>query len=161
MTRVPGACCGALIALVAGVWHAAAQDGAREPRKRPDMGRGIAPSKPLNTLQDLYDAFAACWRAPGRHDFRSGMEITVMFTLTRDGNILGEPRFTFVSREVPANVRAIYQRSMVDALKTCTPFPLTPEFGGAIAGRPQRLRFIDTRGQQRTDHGRSRKHAEA
>lgn len=146
MTRTAGACCGMLIAFGACA-DASAQ---AEPRRRPDIGRGIAPSKPVNTLQELYDAFSACWRAPGRYEFRPGMEITVMFTLTRDGDILGEPRFTFVSRDVPSEVRATYQRSMADALKTCAPFPLTPDFGAAIAGRPQRLRFIDTRGQQRT-----------
>ena len=77
------------------------------------------------------------------------MEITIAFSITRDGQILGEPRFTFVSK-APPETRAIYQRSIVDAFKTCTPFPLTESFAGAIAGRPQRLRFIDLRGQQRT-----------
>jgi hypothetical protein len=118
-------------------------------QSRPDTGRGVAPSKPVNTLQELYATLAACWRAPMLAEARTGTEITVMFALTRDGEILGEPRFTFVSRNVPAEVRAIYQRSVVDAFKICIPAPLTKELGAAIAGRPQRLRLIDTRGQKR------------
>jgi hypothetical protein len=147
MTPQAQAVCGTLVALST-ILSSATQ--AQTERKRPDIGKGIAPAKPANTLQDLYDAFSACWRAPGRNEFRSGMEITILFALTRDGNILGEPRFTFASRDVPPEVRATYQRSMVEALKTCSPFPLTPEFAASIAGRPQRLHFIDTRGQRRT-----------
>lgn len=161
--RAWGAASVALAAVVgaASAQGAPPQDKLPQERQRPDIGKGLAPTRPVNTLQELYDAFYACWKAPGRNEFRSGMSITIMFALNRDGNIQGEPRFTFASRDVPPDARATYQRSLAEALKTCSPFPLTSEFANSIAGRPQRLHFIDARGQKRTEYGRSRKHHEA
>jgi hypothetical protein len=118
-------------------------------RTPPGMGSGRRPSRELNTMKDVNDAFFACWKAPSAFDARPGMEITIRFALSRTGEIIGEPRFTFASPDVPPDVRAVYQRSIADAFKTCTPFPLSPSLGGAIAGRPQSLRFFDGRGQQR------------
>ena len=112
-------------------------------------GSGTPPPKPVNTLKELHQAFAACFKWPPRGESRTGMEITIRFSLTSRGEILGEPRFTFSTPEVKSEVRALYQRAMAEALKICVPFPLTPSFGEAVAGRPQTLRFVDTRGQRK------------
>ena len=51
------------------------------------------PSKPeIDRLADLWPALSACWRPPAGSD---GMEITLRFSLTRRGAILGEPRITY------------------------------------------------------------------
>jgi hypothetical protein len=118
---------------------------------RPPPGSGVAPTHPLDTIKELHAAFFACWKGPPPEQSRPGTEITVRFTLTRSGEIQGEPGFTFLSRDLPPEIRAAYQRSIVDALRRCTPFPLTPALGNATAGRPHALRVIDVRGQRKAE----------
>jgi hypothetical protein len=104
-----------------------------------------ASHEPLNTIQDVFAALRACWLPPAAADARRGTEITVVLSFTRAGEILGEPRFTYFSRGLPVETRAAYQRAVADALKRCAPLPFTPKLGGALAGRPISIRFIDAR----------------
>lgn len=102
-------------------------------------------AKPLNTIRDVFAAIHACWLPPPMDQAQEGMEIAVRFSFTRDGGILGEPRFTYLTRDVTQQVRTAYQRAVAATLARCTPLPFTPELGGAIAGRPFAIRFIDNR----------------
>jgi hypothetical protein len=77
------------------------------------------------------------------------MEITVKFSITMAGEVLGEPAFTFLTPDVSAEIRTAYQRAIAEAFKVCVPFPLTESFAAAIAGRPQTVRFTDPRGQRK------------
>jgi len=99
----------------------------------------------LDTIQDVFAALRACWLPPSATDARRGTEITVVLSFTRTGEILGEPRFTYFTRGLPPQTRAAYQRAVVDALKRCSPLPFSPKLGGALAGRPFSIRFIDNR----------------
>jgi hypothetical protein len=112
-------------------------------------GSGTRPSAPINSIKELHQAFFTCFKWPSRFDSYPGMEITILFSLNKAGEILGEPRFTFLTPNVTTEVRAVYQRAVADAFKICTPFPLTESMGAAVAGRPQALRFTDTRGQRK------------
>ena len=116
---------------------------------QPRPGSGTAPKWPINTLKELHQAFAGRFKLPPQDQARAGMEITIRFSVTRAGEILGEPLFTFATPNVPSETRAIYQRAIADAFALCTPFPLTQTFGEAVAGRPQTIRFIDPRGQRK------------
>ena len=78
----------------------------------------------------------------------NGMEISVRLSFTRKGEVMGEPLFTFVTAGVSAEHRGIYQRAVAAALSRCAPLPLTDGLGGAIAGRPISIRFIDQRNQR-------------
>jgi hypothetical protein len=109
----------------------------------PDPGQ--QPAKRLNTIRDVFAAVHACWLPPPMDQAYAGMEISVQLSFTRDGGILGEPRFTYLTRGVTQEVRTAYQRAVVATLARCTPLPLTPELGGALAGRPFAIRFIDNR----------------
>ena len=111
---------------------------------------GPAPEK-VNTIQEMFKAIVACWVPPPLDQARPGMEITVRLSFNRQGAILGEPRFTFVTRDVSRDMRARYQRAVAEAISRCTPVPFTPEMGNAIAGRPVNIRFIDDRGIKRTE----------
>jgi len=104
-----------------------------------------APPRPLNTIQELFAALEACWIPPPMEQSRPGTEITIRFSLNRAGEIMGEPRFTYSTATLSHEVRAAYQRAIVDALNRCTPFRLSGGFGAAIAGRPISTRFIDDR----------------
>jgi hypothetical protein len=106
------------------------------------------PDGPLNTLNDLFAALRACWVPPPLAEARPGMEISVRLSFTRKGEVMGEPLFTFVTAGVSAEHRGIYQRAVAAALSRCAPLPLTDGLGGAIAGRPISIRFIDQRNQR-------------
>lgn len=99
----------------------------------------------LNTLEEMHRAIQACVVLPPLDEAYEGMEITVQYTFTRNGEILGEPRFTYMTPSAPKKVRAAYQRAIAEALSRCTPLPFTPELGNAVAGRPTLHRFKDTR----------------
>jgi hypothetical protein len=44
-------------------------------------------------------------------------------------------------------VRRTYLDAITASLKRCTPLPFTPGLGGALAGRPIAIRFIDDRSE--------------
>lgn len=115
-----------------------------------DIGHGRPPTRELNTLKDLADALNACWKAPAQYGAPPGMEITVLFSLARDGEIMGEPLLTFESPDTPADMRETYQHSIIEAFRVCAPFRLSASLGNTIAGRPHSLRLIHRRGQIRT-----------
>jgi hypothetical protein len=99
----------------------------------------------LDTLGQLFAALRACWTPPPGEDARPGMEVSIRLSFDRGGNILGEPRFTYTTHGVTQEQRNTYRRAVVDSLNRCTPLPLSAGLGGAIAGRPLSIRFIDNR----------------
>ena len=99
----------------------------------------------LNTLKHLFAALRACWTPPPIENARPGMEVSIRLSFDRGGNILGEPRFTYTTRDVTPDQRNTYRRAVVDSLNRCTPLPLSPGLGSAIAGRPLSIRYIDNR----------------
>lgn len=110
----------------------------------PDRRRQASERK-LDTLRELYAALRACWVPPAADRGRTGMELTVRFSFNRSGGIIGQPRFTYVSRIGNPAVQDLYRRAVLDSLAGCTPLPFTAGLGGAIAGRPLTIRFIDDR----------------
>ena len=72
------------------------------------------------------------------------MELTIIVSFKRNGEMLGG-RLTYQTRDVSAGERALYHGALLEALKRCSPLPLTPGLGAAIAGRPFYFRFKDNR----------------
>lgn len=97
---------------------------------------------PIDTLRDLYPALASCWRAPEGLSRFERTEITVRFSLRRDGSVIGVPRVTFSRTPADERGRALLVEATLAAVRRCTPAPVTPGLGGAIAGRPLALRFV-------------------
>jgi len=104
----------------------------------------------LNTLVDVARALETCWRAnqPPLAQARPGMTVTVMLAFTRTGEILGEPRFTYITPEAKPETRALYQRAVVAAIDACVPLPFSPALGNALAGTPKVMPFIDRRNEK-------------
>jgi hypothetical protein len=102
-------------------------------------------ARPVDSLGDLYTALRRCWQPPSREDAYFGMQISVRFAFKRSGEIMGAPRVTFASKDADADTREIYRDAVAAALDRCTPMPLSKGFGGALAGRPISIRFIDDR----------------
>lgn len=108
-----------------------------------------APDRPANTLTDVFALLSKCLQMPPIDIARPGMQITVRLAFTRDGDILGEPRFTFSTPGVSSEVRIAYQRAVADMLARCTPLNITKELGGAIAGRPFAFLINETRKEKK------------
>jgi hypothetical protein len=124
---------------------------AGEPAVRAQSGAGVVPGQRLDNLSALFAALRRCWRPP-EMDRYPGMQVTVRFSLTRHGEMNGEPRVTYMKRDATAAVRTAYRRAAAAALARCVPLPLSPAFGAAIAGRPLTIRFIDNRGINHADN---------
>jgi hypothetical protein len=99
----------------------------------------------LNTIRDMFDALRACWVPPPQDEERPGMQMSVRLAFNRDGHMIAPPRVTYTSPDAPADTRDRYHDAILSALDRCTPLPFTMGLGGAIAGRPIAIRYVDDR----------------
>ena len=94
----------------------------------------------VNTIQDVFRHLRTCWRPPSPAKARP-LDITVVVSFNRAGNILGHPKITYESAEASDNDRLQYRIAVMEALQRCTPVPFTDAMAGAAAGRPFALLF--------------------
>jgi hypothetical protein len=99
----------------------------------------------LNTIGDMFAALRACWVPPAKDESRPGTQLSVRLSFKRDGEPVGPPRVTYVSPGTPADVRKTYLDAVTTSLKRCTPLRFSRGLGGALAGRPIAIRFVDDR----------------
>src|SRR5262245_15539468 len=113
---------------------------------------GDAPQgKTLDSIRDLFGALRACWVPPPREDVPPGMQMSVRLSFKRSGEIIGTPRVTYTSPKAPSEARERYHRAITEALERCTPMHFTTGLGGAVAGRPIAIRYVDNRQQPRNE----------
>jgi hypothetical protein len=101
--------------------------------------------KPLDSIREMYAELRACWIPPPKDSARHGMEYTIRFAFKRDGEIVAPPRVTYSSHEAPVEMRNVYRDAVNAALERCTPLHFSKGMGGAVAGRPIAIRFVDGR----------------
>ncbi len=101
----------------------------------------------LDTLRELFAALRACWVPPPAAEARHGMQMSVRLSFKRSGEIIGTPRVTYATPDTPREVRDAYHQAITAALERCTPLPFTTGLGGAVAGRPIAIRYVDNREQ--------------
>jgi hypothetical protein len=104
-----------------------------------------AQQRRLNTIRDMFAALRGCWVPPAMEDSHAGTQLSVRLSFKRNGEPIGPARVTYVSRGTSAQVRQIYLDAVTASLKRCTPLPFSASLGGALAGRPIAIRFIDDR----------------
>jgi hypothetical protein len=102
--------------------------------------RPAAGDAQVNTIQDIFRHLRTCWRPPSPTRARP-LDITVVVSFNRSGNILGHPRITYESAEASDNDRLQYRIAVMEALQRCTPVPFTDAMAGAAAGRPFAIQF--------------------
>jgi len=110
-----------------------------------ETANDAAQEHPLDSIREMFAALRACWVPPPKDEARRGMEYTIRFAFKRDGEIVAPPRVTYASHDAPADVRDIYRDAVNAALKRCTPLHFSDGMGGAVAGRPIAIRFVDNR----------------
>jgi hypothetical protein len=103
------------------------------------------PDHDLATIGDLFTALRSCWSPPPSDIAREGMQMSVRFSFKRSGEIIATPRVTYATAGVPADTRATYLKAINTSLAACTPLKFTGGLGGALAGRPIAIRYVDNR----------------
>jgi len=103
------------------------------------------PDHDLDTIGDLFAALRSCWSPPPSDVAREGMQMSVRFSFKRSGEIIATPRVTYATAGVPADTRALYLNAIDASLTACMPLKFTAGLGGALAGRPIAIRYVDNR----------------
>ena len=116
---------------------------------RDDAPKYQKPDHDLNTIGDLFAELRSCWSPPPAASAREGMQMSVRFSFKRSGEIIGAPRMTFATRGVSADTRAAYLKAINASLNACVPLKFTGDLGGALAGRPIAIRYVDNRDLQK------------
>jgi len=95
----------------------------------------------VDTIKDVVARLRTCWKPPPASRANPGIDITVIVSFNRNGDILGHPKITYESEQATDDDRLNYRIAVMEALQRCTPMPFTEGMGGAIAGRPFAIRF--------------------
>jgi hypothetical protein len=95
----------------------------------------------LDNIQQVFDRLSACWKPPDASRANPGIDITVIVSFTRGGDINGQPKITYESEQATDNDRLAYRIAVMEALQRCTPMPFTEGMAGAVAGRPFAVLF--------------------
>jgi hypothetical protein len=94
----------------------------------------------VNSIREAIERFTSCWKPPAA-SLANPIDITVIVSFNRAGEILGHPRITYESEQATDNDRLQYRVAVIEALQRCTPMPFTESMAGAVAGRPFAVRF--------------------
>jgi hypothetical protein len=111
------------------------------------------PDHDLDNIGDLFAALRSCWSPPPEDAAREGMQMSVRFSFKRSGEMIASPRVTFATSGVPDDTRATYLKAITDSLGACLPLKFTDGLGGALAGRPIAIRYVDNRALGKTSSG--------
>ncbi len=101
---------------------------------------GQAQPAQVDTIGDLLAKLRTCWKPPPRSQ-ANPVDITVLVSFNRAGDILGHPRITYESEQATDRDRLKYRIAVMEALQRCTPMPFTEAMAGAAAGRPFAIQF--------------------
>ncbi len=94
----------------------------------------------VNTIKDVVAKLLTCWKPPPPSR-ANPIDITVLVSFNRAGDILGHPKITYESEQATENDRVEYRIAVMEALQRCTPMPFTEAMAGAVADRPFAVQF--------------------
>jgi hypothetical protein len=115
-----------------------------------DAAKYQKPDHDLDNIGDLFAALRSCWSPPPDDAAREGMQMSVRFSFKRSGEMIATPRVTFATAGVSADTRATYLKAINASLGACLPLKFTDGLGGALAGRPIAIRYVDNRALGKT-----------
>src|SRR5689334_13742816 len=98
----------------------------------------------VDTIKDVFARLSTCWKPPPLAR-ANPIDITVIVSFKRSGDILGQPRITYESAGATDNDRLQYRIAVMEALQRCTPMPFTQSMAGAVAGHPFAIQFHNKR----------------
>jgi TonB family protein len=101
----------------------------------------------LERLSEVGPHFRGCFQVAPAALAGSRGEVTVRFTMRRDGSLAGTPRITFINAPAGSAKRAALEQAALAAIERCAPAPLSEGLGQALAGRPFTMRFVIERSE--------------
>jgi hypothetical protein len=106
------------------------------------VSSACAPAQPaqVNTIRDVFARLGSCWKPPPLAG-ANPIDITVVVSFNRSGEIIGHPRITYESEQATDADRLQYRIAVMETLQRCTPMPFTESMAGAVAGRLFAVRF--------------------
>jgi hypothetical protein len=107
----------------------------------PAAAEGAPGKRTVQNVHEIGEVLAACMQPLSVTTPFPGMRVTVRLGFNGRGELLGPPRFTYVTPIAPSRVKAEYKNAISDALRRCTPLSFSPQLGATIAGVPVILRF--------------------
>ena len=110
-----------------------------------DAAKYVRPDHDLDTIGDLFAALRSCWSPPPATSAREDMQMSVRFSFKTSGEMIGTPRLTFATAGISADTRAAYLKAINSSLDACLPLKFSNGLGGALAGRPIAIRYVDNR----------------
>lgn len=111
----------------------------------PANGEATAEPKKLNTIRDVFAALRRCWVPPAEDQVSPGMQLSVRLSFKRNGEPIGAPRLTYVTPGISERDRESFWEAVQATFHRCVPLAFSSELGGALAGRPFAIRFVDNR----------------
>ncbi len=105
---------------------------------------GRAADGQVNSIKDVFARLSTCWKPPPLAR-ANPIDITVIVSFNRAGEIMGQPRITYESAGATDNDRLQYRIAVMEALQHCTPMPFTESMAGAVAGHPFAIQFHNKR----------------
>jgi hypothetical protein len=99
----------------------------------------------LSTIRAVFAALRRCWVPPERDRAHPGTQLSVRLSFKRNGEMFGQPRLTYMTPGTSSDVRQVYWDAISESLRRCVPLHFSTALGGALAGRPIAVRFVDAR----------------
>ena len=118
--------------------------------------RDVGPAEPaqVDSIRDVFAKLKTCWKPPPPSR-ANPIDITVIVSFNRAGDILGHPRISYESEQATENDRLLYRIAAMEALQRCTPMPFTESMAGAVAGRPFAIKFHNRKPPPQTPEKRA------
>lgn len=101
-----------------------------------------ANAEPASTLAELSARLNACTRVLAIPPEAMGSEMTILLSIKRDGSLQGLPRITYSHLTGDKSAQRAFVGGTLTSVAKCFPLPITDSLGGAVAGRPFRLRIV-------------------
>ena len=101
-------------------------------------GQTFASPPVLNRFAEVAPALGRCFSPPAGVTWGS---VTLRVSFKRDGSVFGLPLVPY-SDAATADQKSDLAQSLLAGLKRCTPLPLSPSLGAAVAGEIFAIRFI-------------------
>ncbi|MBX9932922.1 MAG: hypothetical protein K2Y56_15505 [Methylobacterium sp.] len=102
-----------------------------------------ARAEPASTLDGMWQLLGSCARSVGGPAASAGSEVTVLFSIKRDGSLQGQPRITHSKLMGDEAAQKEFLSAALGGIARCFPLSITDGLGGAVAGRPLRLRVMN------------------
>lgn len=110
--------------------------------------KAATPEKPdgdIDTISSLFRMLRACFVAPQEDQARAGTQVAIRLSFKRSGELMPAPRWTYTTPDTPGETRQLYRDAVTSSLAQCAPLHFSEGMGGAIAGRPIAIRYVDNR----------------